>query len=227
MRFSYLPAVLVTLTAAAYLSSTQAYAQTVATGSQPAIGLSAGTLGIGGEVGVKVVGNFVVRLNGTWADLSYKKAGDGAEYSGRLKALSAGLTGDWHPFANGFRLSGGARYLNGEFQGKVSMGDVTIGNHTYTQAQYGALNLSIKNGNQIAPYIGLGYDSAHFNPGNWFFAFDIGAMYAGNAKVGLGVTGSAPGLAADLEIERQKLQDDFGKYGRFIPVVQLAAKYRF
>jgi hypothetical protein len=193
----------------------------------PAIGLTASTLGLGAEVSVKPIGNVVIRLNGSWMDLKYNKDLDDAAYSGSVKAISAGLIGDWHPFANGFRLSGGARILNGEFSASASGSSVSIGGRTYTAAEYGTLNLSAKNANAIAPYIGIGFDNAHFTPGNWFFALDVGALFTGTAKIGLSATGNVPGLAADIEAERQKLVDEFGKFTRFVPVIQLAAKYRF
>jgi hypothetical protein len=205
---------------------TDASAQTPAA-NNPAIGITAGTLGLGGEISFKIIGNFVVRLTAGGANYSFTKNAEGADYRGKISGFNAGLIGDWHPFENGFRLSGGARYVNAEFLGSTTGANLSIGGHTYTPAQYGTLSLSLKNGNSVAPYLGLGWDSAHYATSSWAFAVDFGAMYLGDPRVSLTATGTAAGLAADLVQQEQKLKDSVGKYGRFYPVAQLAAKYRF
>jgi hypothetical protein len=207
-------------------------AQTSATGQgqgaeKIALGITAGTTGIGAEASFKTIGNFVVRLNAGGASLHTTKMQDGISFSGNVRGFNAGVTGDWHPFENGFRLSGGVRAVGADFAATAAGASVTLNSHTYTPAQYGTLSLSAKNGNTIAPYLGLGWDSAHYSSSNWTVSLDLGAMYTGNPRIGLSATGNAPGLAADLAAEQQKLSDSFAKYGRFYPVAQLGLAYRF
>ena len=168
-----------------------------------------------------------MRVSGAGANLSLTKNADGADYKGTIKGFNAGVIGDWHPFESGFRLSGGVRYVNADFGGSTTGSNVMIGDHTYTSAQYGTLSLHAKNGNSVAPYLGLGWDSAHFSTSNWSLSVDFGAMYTGDPRIALATTGSAAGLAADLALEEQKVKDSVGKYGRFFPVVQVAGKYHF
>jgi hypothetical protein len=203
-------------------STAAAVAQSSATGQgagteKIALGVTAGTTGIGAEASFKAIGNFVVRLNAGGASLHTTKMQDSTNYSGNVRGFNAGVTGDWHPFDNGFRLSGGVRAVGANFAATASGASVTLNSHTYTAAQYGTLSLSAKNGNTIAPYLGLGWDSAHYSSSNWTVSFDLGAMYTGNPRIGLSATGNAPGLAADLAAEQQKLSDSFAKYGASQP----------
>jgi hypothetical protein len=213
--------------ALAWMATTAAAVAQSSDISKVAVGVTAGTTGLGAEVSFKTIGNFVVRLNAGGASLHTTKTQDGTSYSGNVRGFNAGVTGDWHPFDNGFRLSGGVRAVGADFAATASGSSVTLNSHTYTAAQYGTLSLSAKNGNTVAPYLGLGWDSAHYSSSNWTVSFDLGAMYTGNPKIGLSATGTAPGLAADLAAEQQKLSDSFAKYGRFYPVVQLGLAYRF
>ncbi len=85
----------------------------------------------------------------------------------------------------------------------------------------------VQNGNEFAPYIGFGWDSSHFNSSGFAIALDIGALYIGDPKASLTTTRSVAGLQADLDAEVKKVQDEFGRFGQFWPVVSLTAKYRF
>lgn len=192
-----------------------------------AFGVGVSTLGLVAEGSLKVAPSFVVRLNGTWADYDYNTTVDTNRFSGSASVWGAGLIGDWHPFQNGFRLSGGVRYHSAVFTGRVSGEDVTINGTTYTAAEYGTLIAKVENGNQVAPYIGLGWDSAHFTGSNFTFSFEVGALYVGDPKATLKASNSVPGLQDDLDAEVRKIKDDYAKFGQIWPVVAIGAKYRF
>ena len=115
----------------------------------------------------------------------------------KTSLVSAGATLDWHPFSNGFRLSAGGRYHNFDLAGSTNaMASYTIGDHTYTGAQIGKLNATVKSANPIAPYLGLGYDSAHFSASHWALALDVGVIYGGTPSSTITATnaGVIPGL---------------------------------
>ena len=195
--------------------------------SGPAIGVGISTLGIIGEVSFRSTRTLVLRINGNWADLGYDEAVDGNAFSGSVKIAGAGLIADWHPFENGFRLSGGVRYHFSEFSGSISGENIEVNGTTYTPAQYGSLVAKVRNGNEIAPYLGFGWDSSHFNSSGFALALDIGALYIGQPKTSLTTSRHVPGLQADLDAEVKKIQDEFGRFGQFWPVISLTAKYRF
>ena len=213
--------------AATFALAPAAGAQSV--GSGPAIGIGVSTIGITAEVSNKVFNNFVVRLNGNWAGADYKPKLTDAEVAGSIKIAGAGLIGDWHPFENGFRMSGGVRWHQAKFSGDVSGQDVTLNGVTYTSAQYGKLHGETEPGSSIAPYLGIGWDSTHFSDGHFAMGLDIGAMYLGQPTATLTASRAAlvPGLQANADAEAKKLRDDYGKFGQFWPVIALTAKYRF
>lgn len=195
--------------------------------SGPAVGLTIGTLGVGVEGSLKVMGNFVIRLNGGGASLGHELDEDGSKFDGKVKGYNAGLIADWHPFENGFRLSGGVRYVNAEFTGSISGADVTINGNSYSPAEYGVYSISARNGNALGPYLGLGWDSAHFSRNNFSMSIDIGAIYMGDPDISLSTTGTVPGLSADLAAQQAKYSDDIAGYGRFYPVIQIGGKIKF
>lgn len=194
----------------------------------PAIGLGIGTLGIVGEVSFKASSQLVVRLGGNWGELSYDSTVDANAFSGNARVYGAGIIADWHPFTNGFRLSGGVRYHRSEFTGQVRSGqDIEVNGNTYTAAEYGTLEARVTNGNPVAPYLGLGWDSSHYNESGFALSIDVGVLYVGDPNARLTSSLNVPGLQDDLDAEVKKVKDDYGRYGRFWPVVSVAGHYRF
>lgn len=193
----------------------------------PAIGLGIGTLGIVGEASFKASQNFVVRVNGNWGQLDFDETVDQNSFSGSARLYGAGLIGDWHPFAGSFRLSGGVRYHVSEFEGSISGEDIEVDGTTYTAAQYGRLTATVENGNRVAPYMGFGWDSAHVGGSGMSISLDLGVLYIGDPKATLTTTRTVAGLQDDLDSEVKKIKDDYGRFGRFWPVVSIAAKYTF
>lgn len=203
-------------------------------GSPIAFGVIAGTLGIGAEASMRVTDSIVLRLNGSYfgVDLteSANKATNGAssDYKFDVTAMFGGALIDWHPFQGGFRLSAGARYVDAQFKAHELNGR-TIGNNTYTAAQIGTVHTTVSNDLKIAPYLGLGYDAAHFKGQGFNFSFgiDVGAMYAGNAEVKMTTDRSVAGLPADIAAESKSLEEKLSKYTMFYPVLMLSGKFTF
>ena len=196
-------------------------------GRTPAIGVGISTLGITAELSYRVIGNLVVRLNGNWADLGYDQAVEGNTFNGTARVQGAGLIADWHPFANGFRLSGGARYHDAVFSGTFSGSDVELNGQTYTAAQYGTLTARVENEAKFAPYAGIGWDSSHFSESGFSIGVEAGVLFVGEQKATLTSSKTVAGLQADLDAEVSKVKSDYGRYGEMWPVLSLAAKYRF
>jgi hypothetical protein len=191
-----------------------------------ALGIVGGTLGVGAEASFRLNDWMVLRADGSGFSLSVTKTLSGNPYVIDAKALSAGLTADWHPFANGFRLSGGGRYLDMRLSGSASGGNFTINNTEYSVAALGALHAAVEGGNKIGPYAGIGFDSTHFSSGPLSLSLDVGAIYTGQPKVALSTDKSVPGLDTNLRAEEKKIEDTI-KYFSFYPVIMLAGKFRF
>jgi hypothetical protein len=191
-----------------------------------ALGVIGGTLGIGAEASFRLNNWMVLRANGSGFALSMTKTYSSNAFGIDANVLSAGLTADWHPFANGFRLSGGGRYLDMSFSGSANASSFTINNTSYSAAAIGGLHASVDGGNKIGPYAGIGYDSTHFSSWPFALSLDVGAIYAGQPSVVLRTDKTVPGLDTDLAAEQKKIADAL-KYFSFYPVITLAAKYRF
>jgi hypothetical protein len=194
------------------------------------VGMVIGTTGVGGELSVRPFSNVVLRAGG-WFALDHDFSADSNTYKLKADMISVGATLDWHPFANGFRLSAGGRYHNLDMTGSASASGATIdlNGTTYLLAATGPITASVKSSNTVAPYLGLGYDSTHFSESRWAIALDLGVIYSGMPTTSLTAQNAAliPGLQADLDAEKKKFDDSVGKYGQFWPVASLALKYRF
>ena len=199
-----------------------------AAAQQTSVGVSAGTPGIGLELGYDLNDTFGLRANGNWFSLSKDVESDGVTYDGKLKLFSVGLLGDFYMFESGFRLTGGAYYNDNHVDLTATpSGNTEIGGTVYTPAQIGNLAGSAEY-NRFTPYAGLGYTSNRGDAG-LSFVFDAGVMFQGRPDitlVGNGAITATPGFQADLERERQEIADDL-KWTRFYPAVRLGVAYRF
>ena len=143
--------------------------------------------------------------------------------------LSAGLPGNWHPFAGSFRITVGAFYNDNRFNltGQPSgAGSYTFNGTTYTAAQAGSVNANVSF-NSIAPYIGFGWGDGGSGAG-LHFTSDFGVMYQGSPSASITATGAAadPALAKDVAAAQSKLQSDLNSF-QWYPVIQLGLVDRF
>jgi hypothetical protein len=207
-----------------------------------AMGLTVGTMGIGGEASYLVHNNFVLRFSGSYlaADLSLEDDNTACNIATcvtekekrdfALTGLFAGALLDWHPVRSGWRLTAGLRYVDLQFK-SVDQSGRDIGKGRYTVEQVGAVRTTISNSSPASPYFGFGYDAAHFTRGSTSFSlgFDIGALYSGQPEVKI-KTDKTPGgtnIASDLAAETQEVKSQFQKYYRFYPVFMLSGKLSF
>lgn len=187
------------------------------------------TLGAGLQAGLRFNDYVGARVGGNWFQYEFDQSYDDVEYDADLKLGSAGTLLDIYPFGGGFRLSGGLRlnFNRADLSGR-SNGGFEIGGTTYTADELGTLDGGV-DFNTFAPYLGLGYGGT-FLDGALELAFDAGAMYHGRPEVSLSASDGSlsddPALQADLEEERQAIEDDLEAF-RFYPVVGLALTYRF
>lgn len=210
--------------------------------SRWAVGVTAGTLGVGGEFSALITPYFVGRLTATWFELNpsslLSKLNENG-YNFTLSQITAGGLVDWHPFQNGFRFVAGIEYADFRFKESVSsQSSYTINGTTYTSAQIGNLYTNVTVKDVAAPYLGVGWDSAFYcdyiRSGNTAMkcdqltiGVDLGALYAGGVNVTQTTDKSVPGLANDLAAESSKLKNTFNDFYSFYPVIMATLKYRF
>ena len=199
------------------------------------MGLKVGTLGVGVDFSTPVNETLSVRFNVNGASYSRKELVNNIDYDATLKLLTVGALLDYYPGESSFRLTAGAYYNNNKFDlvaKPAATESINIGDVSYTGAEVGQLNSNVSF-NKIAPYIGLGWGNKPTGEKGWGFTFDLGAMYQGSAIASAEaiVNNTLPQLLKtqivnDVEKERQKIEDDMGKY-TWYPVIMIGANYTF
>ncbi len=121
------------------------------------------------------------------------------------------------------RLMGGLLFRSGDFEYSTDVeGSIEIGDQTYTES--GTLFGQWEN-SSTAPFIGIGL--GHVAGGSFGLFLDAGVAFTGDPTVTAEVSGdlaSAPGIQAEVEKERQRIQDDIPEYAKYWPFVQIGFK---
>lgn len=219
---------LVVLTAAAALSAPAS--------AQLSFGIAArgGSLGLGGEAAIGYGRHLSVRGGIGILPLSYTGEAEDVRYHIRATSPLPNLVVDFHPGLADFRLSGGVLFLPEPttFDGRFS-GTVQIGGRSYTDEEVGELAGRLDHGT-AAPFamIGLGRQT---NPGLGIY-LDLGAAFMGEQRFTYAVTGgiaadsSHPRYAefeADLEQERQEIEDRANRYLKIYPILSAGVRFGF
>jgi hypothetical protein len=192
-----------------------------------------GTLGFGASLGYRINEKFKARLNANYLGLDRSDTVDNINYDADFKNFTLGLIGDWHPFAGGFRVSGGLYYidLGVDIDARLTPGRaVEIGDNRYDPAELGKVSGSV-DWNKFAPYLGIGWESGDIIAPGWNFFADLGTLYISGADVDYHVSNRAaftahPDLRNDIERERREVVREIDNY-HFYPVLSLGAGYRF
>jgi hypothetical protein len=207
-----------------------------ATSALAAVGatLKVGTLGVGADMTIGISEKLNARANLNYFTYGMtineeedEDGGGGGTINPKLKLLTIGALLDWHPWAQGFRVSAGLYMNNNKLDLTAETSDtVEINDHEYFVSDIGGK----VDFNTLAPYFGIGYGNAVQANGHWHFAFDIGVMYSGSPQVALSATASDPALQplldADIAAEVKEIEDDLEMY-TIHPVVSLGVSYLF
>ncbi len=192
-----------------------------------AVGVKAGTLGLGLEVIWQPFTYLDLRIGANAFEVTNDGDVAGIYYDQELSLQSAYGTANIHFENSPMRVTAGY-YSNGNELLLVNdqMLDQEIGGVTYPGAGIGTLTSTTIFANG-APYFGIGYD---FAIGEKFgMNADIGVLWQGAPEVTLTADGALsgdPGFQAALEAERQQLQEDLSEFKAW-PLLQLGFVYRF
>ncbi|MGI4945923.1 MAG: hypothetical protein ACRYHQ_36080 [Janthinobacterium lividum] len=222
------------------LAGRNAQAQ-VPSGWSPSLLVKGGTLGFGPELDVRVPSTrFGVRvgidglgfhdsdmIDGTLSHSEPAYAYDARlRYSGTVRLLNGGVTGDWYPFGGGLRLSAGLLLNGNEVHAHAQpVGVLRLGTMTLA-GPAPALVDARATFNLVAPVLGLGYSVLVF--GRMRVSLDVGAMYQGNPHLSYSMSGSLtqlPSVAGDAERERRRIQQEVN-YPVY-PVAMLGVGWQF
>lgn len=198
-------------------------------GGRLSVGPALGSVGVGVEAAWRLTDHFVVRAGPHYATLGLDRTLAGIDYDFDLEFINGAAFVDYHPFANGFRLSGGFfAGKNGVDLDARPSGNVQIGGTTYTPAEVGTVTGNVDL-HTFAPYAGLGWVSGFSKKSNWSVRLDAGVKFGGEPSVSIDGNGTLtgdPAFEADLDREAKKIEDDL-QILRFYPVVSLGVSYRF
>jgi hypothetical protein len=177
------------------------------------VGVSAGTLGLGADVGFQWNNFLKTRLNANILPISSLNFGledklglDDVSLPAEKMNIdidtthyTLGLLLDVHPFMGSFRLSGGLYYinLNLDVTGAPRGNEIRYGNQTFNSRDFGSLKGELS-WSRFAPYLGLGWGTDRGEDTDFFIDFNLGVMRLSNPRLKVGATGPiALGLMYD------------------------------
>lgn len=218
MRFKTLPVALLALS----------IALPAAASAQVGVGVRAGTTGLGGDLGIAISPNLMLRgglgiqpvnPNMTLSDIKF-------EVNLPSSFAQAGI--ELFPSGGGFRIGGGLLYkpddidVSGTFQENQE-----IGGTSYTPAQIGTITGTAASAKTWAPYGMIGFGKIASSGIGLYL--DIGAAFVGEYDLTVASTGQYKDNAqfkADLEEQRAKWEEDINKY-KIYPMVNLGLRIGF
>lgn len=167
------------------------------------IGVFVGSLGVGGQIAVRVIGPLNVRAGFSGIGFGYNFNHDGISYAARLRLEGAPATADFF-FFHGMHVSGGALLYNvTQITGTaaVSSGQTfTLNNVSYessaTNPVAGSLGVTFR---KAAPLAGIGFGNLVPRRGHrWSITSDLDVAYSGSPNAALSLTGLAcpPGVTS-------------------------------
>jgi hypothetical protein len=189
-----------------------------------AIGGRAGTLGLGAEAALGL--SDMIAIRGGWAVHPWEISGTFDDESYQMEFPSSMWTAglDLYLGGSGIRLMGGIMGKSENFViESVLSGSTEIGGTTYTET--GTLTGEIEQAD-ISPFVGIGFGK-HTSGGFGFF-LDLGVAFMGEPDVVMAVSGdiaSIPGIQQDIQDEADKVEEDFGSYIQYYPIVSLGFKF--
>jgi len=200
------------------------------------IGIKAGTLGVGFQVGTSLTSRVNVRGGANFFNYSDSMTEHGVVYNGTLALRSVETKLDLFVIG-GFRVTPGLLLYNDNHvtaTASASAGQsFTLGGVSYVSSAgdplRGSAPLTL---NKFSPTLGIGFGNLlprSFR--HWSLSTDIGVVFQGSPKLDLALGGTAcvngvvcqpimtlPGASQNIETERLKIQDDLKPF-KYYPEV--------
>ncbi len=190
--------------------------------------LKASTLGVGLEAQKTFSDSFGGRIGINYFTYDYDGTKDDIDYNLDLNLLSVSALLDWHPFQGSFRISGGALYNGNDIDMDAKTAtSYQIGDISYSSSDIGNLTGTV-DFNDIAPYLGIGWDTTFGKSKKFGFLLELGAIYQGTPKVDLSISGpiATQAFLNDLQAEEDNLKKDLENF-EYYPVLAVGFNYRY
>ena len=201
---------------------------------QVAVGLRAGTLGIGPEVVAPLGDALAARLTAGWYTHETTYDETGVEYDADAELRSALLLLDFHPGGSAFRLTVGGGWNGTGLDVSAPVEELLreeIPELPPLPIDLGTVTGRAE-GQTLVPYAGLGFGRAPRGARRWAVSFDLGAIYHGEPDVELeaNLPVTLPGslqdqLDAFVEAEEAEFEAEI-RDTTWLPVVALGITVR-
>lgn len=195
-------------------------------------GLRIETQGVGLEPERVVTERFGIRALVNGGFFSYDQEESGNRYYGKVPLGTGFLLADWHPYAGGFRLSGGLAYNNERFARMARPGStINTNSSALSPAEFGSLDGHVRF-TRASPYVGVGWGLAPHAGSRLYFSADVGVMYQRPSAVWGSNCGAALRANACSHLQSDFRADD-GEFReaaddlRFYPVISVGFGLRF
>ncbi len=208
----------------------QAAAQEFGTGDL-GFGLGVSTLGVTGEVSFQVNPNLTVRGLAGFARVSGSERIEEediiGDFTGRVNIGGAGPVVDYHPFANGLRVSVGALASNYRINADATDLEVEAENMP-GNFNVGDASARIRTRSPIMPKLAVGFDSSRAFGTALGISADAGVLYTNGLRTRVNVTGNLD--QDDARRVRDEINDainDLPGRGRFLPYLSVTVGMKF
>jgi hypothetical protein len=203
--------------------------------ARTAVGVRAGTAGIGLDVVRRVSDRAHVRLAAGTVGFDGTVSTSSLDYDADAEVSTAFLLLDWYPGAGPFRLSAGAGWNGSEVEVTAPLDPLAPRDPNDIRI-FPPLGSAVgtAEGDTLVPVVLLGWGNP-FRGGRWNLSFEIGAFYQGEPDVELAVRtdfppdqipGGPEALALAVEAEERALERELEDY-TVVPVVSLSLTYSF
>ena len=195
-----------------------------------------GTLGGGIEYVHAISPKFAIGIgyNGFSFDDDLEEGG--INYDADLKMQNFSIIGDYHPFANGFRISAGITNNGNEFAlnatpmeggDEIQVGSGSYGADDVLESLDGLISFK-----STAPYLGIGWGHPPKSGKGWSFDTDLGVLFQGSPIASLTATcvdadsAECTELQNNVAEEEISFKEDSEEFDVF-PVVTVGVSYTF
>ncbi len=196
---------------------------------QMGLGVGVSTLGVTGDLSYQLDPTLTVRMLAGAASISRSGTLDEdnttADYRATLRIGGIGPVVDYHPFENGWRLSGGALLSNYRVTARFT-GDIEIGDDNPTTYEDADVRARLRTKNSVMPKLALGYSGSNLFGSPLGLSFDAGVLYTGGIRTRITDRSDVALPEEDLNTLRRDIDDAIGNV-RFLPYVSAGLRMNF
>jgi hypothetical protein len=191
-----------------------------------AVGVNAGTTGFGGDVTTNIINGLNFRVGYNTLGLSFTEDIEDdpdIRVDGSLAMSSISFLVDYYPFKKGFQITAGLVVNNFDFDADVTpTSTYKMDDKVFQPERLGTLAANLNYGNNLVPYMGIGFGNALREGGRLTFNLQLGAMYSGAPTLSM----SGTGMIAPTANHAQSFNEGLSVFEWF-PVLNLGLAYRF